>query len=128
MKKVIRSEVFESASSSVSNLVILTEEENKKWMNNGYVYIGYSGWEWRDLEEQPKKNKWYSKEEVEEWVKKVDTDYDPDDSDNEVIFRDHDFISSDGFFENEYLETSETEYTTPSGEKIVISQQYGYDG
>lgn len=32
------------------------------------------------------------------------------------------------FDNNEYLETYETEFTTPSGDKMVAFGEYGYDG
>ena len=139
MKRQIRQGVFETNSSSVHTLTMCTNEEYVKWTNGELMYDSYSD-KLVDVKleiteqdkknakayyEDSKKNFWkewsqLSVEETNEWYKKYMSDYKKFDSER--------YNTYEEFFDNEYCETFEQSYTTPSGEKIIAFGYYGYDG
>ena len=114
MKVQIRRGVFETNSSSTHNMTICTQNEYNKWIN-GELYITHSG-------------DFYTKEEVYEYVKEREEDFDTlsEDEKAEAIY-DYGYHTVETY-NNEYLEGFEEFYTTPSGDKIVVFGQFGYDG
>lgn len=101
--RVVRRGVFETNSSSVHTLTICTVEEYKKWMN-GDVYFYEEHWRddpiWVPADEMPE-------------------DITPEE------YEEAGYRTYDDYFEDEYLETYEEEYTTPNGDTIVVFGKYG---
>lgn len=122
MKKVIRNGVFETNSSTCHSVIIMTEEQNKKWeKENLYYYSGsryYNPFKELPEDKQPKAGSLYTKDEVLEFYKLIGYE-------SEEIY---DFISYEDWCNSEYLERDTNYYTTPGGEKIVVKCKYGYDG
>ena len=112
-----RQGVFETNSSSVHSLTMCTSEEYQKWENGEILF-----WKWRD--------KFGTKEEIiaelkkKSWLSKYDW------NDEDIV---NDILSDEGvktckeFFENDYYETFEQRYTSPSGDEIVAFGYYGHD-
>lgn len=131
MKRQIRRGVFETNSSSVHSISIMTNDEYYEFCNKEmYLYEGY-GWGFENTLNKPEKGKIYSYEEVIDFLKHSDyppsSDFDWDDEDEvyEIIIG-NDFYNSDYYFNRDY-ETFEKTYTTPAGEKIVAFGYYGHD-
>lgn len=124
MKRQIRHGVYETNSSSTHSLVMCSGEEYNKWRSGKLLFwVG--------------KNKFGTKEDIIEELKELtrwdnsleypDVNWD-DDSVVADIFDSEKIQTSDEFFDDEYLETFEEEYTTPDGEKVISFGKYGYDG
>lgn len=146
MKKVIRNGVFETNSSACHSVIIMTEEQNKKWERDNLYYYGGSRYynPFKELPEdkQPKAGGFYTQDEVLEFYKLIGyephpEEYDEDDEDegeddydpnDEFIKEMCDFAGYRSWHESEYLEYDDNYYTTPGGEKIVVECKYGYDG
>lgn len=106
--KQIRSQVFETNSSSTHSITICTEGEYELWKRGEMYWSRYS-------------KKFVSKEEVEEEFKKSRLD----DFDN--------YLYKEGLYTFDHyddiaMETYEEHYQTKSGDKIVAFGYYGYDG
>ena len=123
MKVQIRRGVFETNSSSTHNMTICTRDEYNKWID-GKVYWTYDGF--------------VSKEEAYEYVRKNENELfeqgkinvrfdDLSNEDKEQVLYDYEYYTVDTWG-NEYLEEFERFYTSPSGDKIVVFGQFGYDG
>lgn len=123
MKVQIRRGVFETNSSSTHNMTICTRDEYNKWID-GKVYWTYDGF--------------ISKEEAYEYVRKNENELfeqgkinirfdDLSNEDKEQVLYDYEYYTVDTWG-NEYLEEFERFYTSPSGDKIVVFGQFGYDG
>ena len=106
----IRKNVFETNSSSTHSLVITTEEEFEKFKNNELVYCE---WKTGPFEQ----GKMYPKTEVDAYADAVGEN-----------FEDYNFYTASHIFENEYLESFEKKFITPSGDKMVAFGNFGYDG
>lgn len=134
MKKQIRNSVFETNSSSTHSLVICDKETFDKWKNGELLFDkwekkfkeGYQLTE-KDKEDakiyynENKKSFWknwkeLTSKEKEEW-------YDSFAKDNYLI--DEDLVSYEGYPDLQYFEKN---YTTKSGDEIVVFGEYGYDG
>ena len=137
MKKVIRRGVFETNSSTSHSLIVMSQEQYDKWEKEKFYFFHPSEW-WNPFEklpvdQQPVKDTLYSKAEVERYMKLIGDELEPDeDEDDEYYFdnlaEEDSFYSYESFMENEYLESEANDYTTPSGEKLVICCKYGRDG
>ena len=124
MKRQIRRGVFETNSSSTHSLTIMMKSDYKRWQTEQlYLYDG-SGWGWEFS--KPVENQLYTRDEAVEFVKKNKYYKDANEIDDDAL-RDCGFISWDDEG-NEYLESFYKEFTTPSGETIVVFGEYGYDG
>ena len=140
MKKQIRRGAFETNSSSTHTITICTEEEFNKWKRgdllfNRYDHIFTENKEVPEEEMQELmqdyydsiKNDYYkdykdlSSEELEKIRSKVLSEYVNEDDDDT-------FETYDQWYNDDYLEVYEKEYTSPSGDKIVCFGKYGYDG
>lgn len=130
MKEQIRRGVFETNSSSTHSLTMCLKSDYDKWVN-GEVML-YTGWGYGYPGDNcPKKNHFYTKEQVIEFEK---SGYNPQ-SDNmdwnseetEDYLREREWHTY-GNYDNDYLEWFEDIFTTPSGETVVAFGQYGYDG
>ena len=117
MKRQIRRGVFETNSSSVHSLTMCSREEYKKWEKGEVLF-----WKWE--------NKFYTREEVirelktKSWISNVNWEDEDEVSD---IFSDEGIETCDEFFNNEWYETFEQRYTTPSGDEVVAFGYYGHD-
>jgi len=103
MKKQIRTSVWETNSSSVNTLTIMTKKEyedwNRKWNDPDWV------WDWMN-------DTWVNKNESKEYEKYSDD------------FWDNPCESPYG----NYYDIETTEYTTEHGDEVVAVSIYGYDG
>lgn len=117
MKRQIRRGVFETNSSSVHSLTMCTAEEYQKWKDGKVLFCKYEDMfgTKEEIIEELKKNP---------WLRKVDWDDEDYVSD---IFSDEGVQTCKEFFENDYFETFEQRYTTPSGDEIVAFGYYGHD-
>ena len=124
MKRQIRRGVFETNSSSVHSLTMCTYKEYKKWENEEVLY-------WRD------RDKFGTREDIIKELKNAryrwnnelcypDVNWDDEDEVSDV-FSDEGIQTCEEFFDNEYYETFEQRYTTPSGEVVVAFGYYGHD-
>lgn len=109
MKKQIRIGVFETNSSSTHSLVICSKEQFDKWKNGELVYI-------RDFypiskDERPKSN-FVSVEDIELFKDKGVDDYE--------------ICSFDEWGED--YEQNTYEYTSESGDELIVRAYYGYNG
>lgn len=117
MKRQIRQGVFETNSSSVHSLTMCSAEEYQKWENGEVLF-----WMWKD--------KFGTKEEIitelkkKSWLSKYD--WNNEDIVND-IFSDEGVQTCEEFFENDWYETFEQRYTTPSGDEVVAFGYYGHD-
>ena len=127
--KTIRANTFETNSSSTHSIVILTEEQNNK-INNGELYLT---------------NKYdetiITKEERDDIFYKAIEDYNKEYPQN-IISTIEDFMETDYYCDNkdkfpcdmdewgnyDYLSYEISNYTSPSGDKLVIHVVYGYNG
>lgn len=129
MKKVIRNGVFETNSSATNNLIILSETDHERWMNEDLYAVQYiGGYLWKNAVKKPEKCKLYTKEEVLEMLAENGNGYIEDEGyeSAEDFIRDEGFITYEDWCEQE-LEFDTTNFTTPSGEKMVVESAYGYD-
>lgn len=122
--KVVRLGVFETNSSSTHTMVIMSEEEYDKW-NKGEILK----YRWED--------KFITKEENDEIIKKLVEDYakeynipveDVDVDDLKYDYDDDVAYTLEEYDDRMNLESDIEEYTTKNGEKLIIKCWYGYDG
>lgn len=97
--KTIRRSTFETNSSSTHSMTICTKSEYEKWMNGELLFDRYN-------------EKLVNPEEIKEQDEYRYLTY-------EQYSNDEDRCCLEGYKEN---------YTTPSGDEIVIFGEYGYDG
>ena len=120
----IRFNIFESNSSSTHTLIISTKEDYKKW-KSGKLYL--DAWHGELLTE-------------EEVLKQLRNNFQRYGRDINVenlkteapdLFheecRENGIYDLDDYYENDYLEEYEREYTSPSGDELVIWGKYGND-
>lgn len=118
MKKQIRAGVFETNSSSTHTLSIMPRKDYERWKSEGLYLSG---------------SKIYTKEEVINELRKHDEKfgYKPQDYSDEDTFDDarmYDYKMYDEWRDDGYLEIYVKDYTTESGDEIVVFGKYGYDG
>jgi sucrose-6-phosphate hydrolase SacC (GH32 family) len=126
--QTIRANTFETNSSSTHSMVILTEEQEKLF-NSGELYFK-SDWE-DDIITKEERNQIILKS-----IELTNWEIIPDLSEEENIDMylsecDDRYglpISLDQWCESDYLESSSENYTSPSGDKLVIYAKYGYNG
>lgn len=120
MKKVVRFGVFETNSSATNSLIILSEADHERWMNEDLYAVEYvCGYSWKNAVKKPEKCKLYTKEEVLKMLAENGKGYIEDEGYYE---NEEDFISEYGFIKSSLwdeieLEHSTEYFTTPSGEK-----------
>lgn len=106
----VRLGVFETNSSSTHSLVVCTKEEYEKWKSGELLYGG--------------NNKFLTNEEALDKIKEYQPDITSiDDAEDLYEF---DIFTFDSWGEDYEEETNE--YTTKSGDEIVIRSYYGYQG
>ena len=130
---------FETNSSIDHALIIVPEEDSKRWENDDhlYVYVDEDSGAFKKLsdEEKPIYMRLYTEEEVFAFIEKVSgrtKEEILDDMDGEyddmaaMLYYEYDFITSEMWNNDEkYHETYE--YVAPSGERFKIHARYGYD-
>lgn len=127
--KVIKT-IFETNSSTTHSVVVMPKDKFDKWTSGLYYFNGsYYGNEPKG--EKPVDGEIYTEEQVLEFLSELGYKYNDEDYDSVSQYVedcDVGFISWEAWFEDEYLETDKTWYTTPGGEEIVICCKYGFDG
>lgn len=140
MKRVIRRGVWETNSSTSHSVIIMTEDKYKKWEEGNLYYYGntrswYDPFKELPEEKKPRNGELYTQDEVIEFYRLQGYEFDPEAGDYDTVEENKDqyisemgdFVGYHSFAENEYLETDTNYYTTPGGEKIVVTCQYGSD-
>lgn len=128
--KVIKT-IFETNSSTTHSVVVMPKEKYDKWTSGLYYYEPDSYYDEKFKDKKPVKGEIYTEEQVLEFLSELGYEYNDEDYDSVSKYVegiDAGFISEESWFEDEYLETDETHYTTPGGEEIVICCKYGRDG
>jgi hypothetical protein len=108
MKKQIRNGVFETNSSSTHSLVICTKAQYEKWKNGELVYI--SDFYPLPKDEHPNQ-KFFTPDEAKNFIDKGLDEY---------------YVNTFDDWPRDY-EESKHEYTTESGDELVIRAYYGHD-
>ena len=135
MKRAIRNSIYETNSSTTHSCIIMGEPQSELWeTKNLYFYRGRWWDPFKDISEERRPVKYclYTENEVLGFLELIDLHYNPNEWENNggilqfIRECDCDFISYEMWEERE-LEEDVTTYTTPSGEKIIVYCQYGYD-
>jgi hypothetical protein len=116
--RVVRHGVFETNSSSVHSLSIMTQEKFSKWDNSNFMKDGetYTFDEGKEmLMADADFLRWYG-EESKEYDEETWND----------MFREYEFYTKEDFGGD--YETFEEKFTTPSGDKMVAFGFFGRDG
>ena len=133
--KTIRHNTFETNSSSTHSLLILTEEENYK-MNNGELYLT-NKYDETIITKEERDTIFY--EAISNYNETI-VDYN-DEMGAKLITTIEEFMETDDYLDNrsefpcnidewadrEYLAYDYSNYTSPSGDKLVIHVVYGND-
>lgn len=124
--KVIRREAFETNSSTSHSIVILSEEDAKRWEEDPNLYACEScySWFWLDKSKKPEKTKLYTRQELLELLCKEDNSIPDYYEKEEDFFRDEGFVNFE-MWENIELEEDSNEFESPSGDKMVAYCKYG---
>ena len=101
MRTTIRTKVFETNSSSTHSLTLCTQEEFESWKSGNLIYD-------RDWEK---------------FISSNEADMDDEEAEWRYLTYDDVFDWENGKLE---METYQTSYTTPGGEKVVAFGWYGY--
>lgn len=137
MKITIRRGVFETNSSSTHSLTICTNESYERWIKGDAVLN--EGWSsfWSDypdiipIEDVPtallkyKGVSHYSYTDLSEDITIDDIKYD---TNYEDLLRDIGLFTYQMWLDDEYLDTYERNFTTPSGDEMIAFGKYGYSG
>ncbi len=118
--RVVRKGVFETNSSSTHSLTICTKEEYEQW-ERGEVLLDILDDEFikrKDVIESLKKDECFNDEGI---------DWNDDDVVDDVL-ADGEFNTIERYYDNDILEGYCYDYTTKSGDEIVIFGRYGYSG
>ena len=105
----VRQGTFETNSSSTHSIVIVEDDQLKKWETGELLYV-------------PEKDEFLNKTEAEKYLKELGKE-------DDNIWWGRKPLTCDEYFESyNDLTCDETTYTTTKGEKIHIFCRYGYDG
>lgn len=137
MKKQIRKCVFETNSSSVHSLTICDADTFKKWENGELLFDEWSRKfidpipELSDNQKEDAKES-YIREMGEYWKNWDDLNEEERENWYQRYAQKHGLTSEDAktygaYFDNEYYDTYAEDYTTKSGDNIVIFGYYGHD-
>lgn len=122
--KVIRLGVFETNSSSTHTMIIMPEEEYKKWESGELLR-----YRWDDKFITREENDRIVKELIKQYAKEHNTSVDEVDVDDVYSYYDEDVAYTlEEFDDRMNLENDIETYTTKNGETIVIRCWYGYEG
>lgn len=138
--KVIRPGVFESNSSMSHSLIIMTKDQDKEWEDKGYLYKRPRWWDVFEKanipeDKRPVDGETYTEEEVLAFLNLLDGyNYNEEEWEDQggveqfIWEADAGFVGRDKWFDDEYMEFNDYEYTTPGGEELVIYTKCGRDG
>ena len=119
MKRVIREGTFETNSSSTHSITILSKEDFDRWKNDENLYL---------LDNNQVEGRLVTREEAIDTLKKnpwhSSVDWTDEDEVNEILDGDCTFTFN-CWRDQEYYDTYDQEYTTKSGDQIVIFGYYG---
>ena len=122
--KVIRLGVFETNSSSTHTMIIMPEEEYKKWESGELLR-----YRWDDKFITREENDRIVKELIKQYAKEHNISLDEVDVDDVYSYYDEDVAYTlEEFDDRMNLENDIETYTTKNGETIVIRCWYGYEG
>ena len=122
--KVIRLGVFETNSSSTHTMIIMPEEEYKKWESGELLR-----YRWDDKFITREENDRIVKELIKQYAKEHNISVDEVDVDDVYSYYDEDVAYTlEEFDDRMNLENDIEIYTTKNGETIVIRCWYGYEG
>jgi hypothetical protein len=128
--KTIRRSVFETNSSSTHSITIVSKKEYEEWGKGNLFLNENSGWSSFSVN---KNKKFVTKEEAIEII--TNSKYPPEEDLSKIdkeevldILKENEFYNSDNYFEDDYLENYEENFTTESGDQIVAFGKYGRDG
>lgn len=133
MKRKIRRCVFETNSSSMHTLSIVPKRLYRTWKDSdAFLYISDrdSCWSSSADKDFKKSGKLYFFDDLEEWIRSKE-EYKDMELDLVRIMRflgEEGFVTYKDFAYGGYLEFYEDEYTTESGDEIVVFGEYGFDG
>jgi len=114
--RTVRRGVFETNSSSVHSLTIMTQENYDKWNEGTYMHEG----EFYTFEEAKKAleaEKWFDVEESKEYTEE----------EWKETLLDYDYHTTETYYGSDY-DTFEERFITPSGDKMIAFGFYGRDG
>lgn len=131
----IRHNTFETNSSSTHSMTIFTAEQFREfkrgdlWVNDFYGRTSseYKGKQFVTLEEIEdilQKSEDYQ----EDYESLIEAKNDSDELSEWVYDHEDSFINYERMMESDYLEVDENEYTSPSGDNLVMVCRYGFDG
>ena len=119
MLRQIRRCVFETNSSSTHSITMCLKKDYDKWeIGEMYLHDDVLVTKEEAIEEL-KNNKWFNE-------RNPDFNF-ADEEAVEEILADYEYHTSKQYWNDEYLETFEDTYTTPSGEIVVAFGKYGHD-
>lgn len=129
MKKILRLNVFETNSSTTHNIIILSEEDYEKWLEEDNYYTLKENWYWiyENKPVKPKRGILYSRDEAVALLKMLhpNEDYSDEDLIDEAL-REEGFITSDQW-DNLELEQNSEEFVSPSGDRMIALCAYGME-
>lgn len=130
MKRQIRRGTFETNSSSVHSLTMCMKSDYDRWKNDNLFL--FKGSDYGYLEESPKYNHFYTKDEAIEFEKTSKySSIDECKNDDEIMetLHENEWYDYDYFWDEyyEYYETFEDTMTTTNGEEVVSFGYYGHD-
>lgn len=133
----IRRNTFETNSSSTHSITMCSKCDYDRWCKENLYLCDIRDWRREKLMEKfsklkNKNNMFFTKDEVKDILKFIDSDVDFDNMDNETFDEyasDSDFYSCDRYNEiSEDFEWFEDTYITEGGEEVIAFGYYGYDG
>ena len=130
MKRQIRRGTFETNSSSVHSLTMCMKSDYDRWKNDNLFL--FKGSDYGYLEESPKYNHFYTKDEAIEFEKTSKySSIDECKNDDEIMetLHENEWYDYDYFWDEyyEYYETFVDTMTTTNGEEVVSFGYYGHD-
>jgi hypothetical protein len=127
--KTIRANTFETNSSSTHSMVILTEKQDNQ-LRNGELYLSNKYDEGIITKEEADKIFF-------EVIKEYNLQYPNDNIETIEDFKETNWYLDnqdeypcdiDRWCESDYLASDSSNYTSPSGDKLIIYTKYGYNG
>lgn len=128
IRQTIRSNTFETNSSSTHCMCIIPEKYWEAWDKNELYYLRWVYGDNKKLVEENNGSRLFTKQFlIDKGVIDPDKEIEEDDDDWYEDEELEDFVNSDGWDAIE-LEGDCEEYTTESGDKLRILCKYGFDG
>lgn len=133
MKIISRVGCFETNSSSVHSIIILSANQFKKWIDGDLYACTYDcDHKWNKCKIKPECGKYYTFDDLVDLYKQVDVDLKDDSiwekdyySLDDYLYEDY-FITYDKYMGGDF-DHEESRFITPSGDEMVAICKYGYD-